>query len=240
VNNRGKKNDFLEQFKFIAKPKKPQAKQKKSKKMSRNNTLEEEKKKTIEIYGFSGKMGSGKDYFANKLMFYHKNNAKTMIIAFADFLKSLACVKHDLSYDDVYGSKNEKTRKILQEMGDAIRTEYGEDFFAKALQFEIEKQYRRNHISRFIITDVRFPEEVKVIKSMGGKVIRLNAPDRTKERLYEECNGDKELMKQRASHRSENSLDDYRDFDLVLFNTKTHQSYIINTFYSWVDMSRNP
>ena len=60
----------------------------------------------------------------------------------------------------------------------------------------------------WIVTDIRFPNEVEAIKSRGGIVIRVNRPDEVTlgggDNLYE--------------HPSETLLDGYQDFDYIIEN----------------------
>lgn len=65
----------------------------------------------------------------------------------------------------------------------------------------------------WIITDVRFENEVNVIKEKGGKVIRIN-------RETEQIN----------NHPSETSLDNYDKFDYVINNNGTIMDLFSNVF----------
>lgn len=176
-----------------------------------------------EIFGFSGKTGSGKDYIAReifaRLMKARDPNIKSMFMAFADPLKAVCAARYNLGYDDLYVKKVPETRKKLQEVGDDIRSQFSEMYFVNAIKFEIEKQYYRNNITRFFITDVRFPEELKFIQNMGGYVLRVNAPDRSSVNLLNECLGNEEIAKKRSEHRSETLLDN-ATFDGFIQNEK--------------------
>ena len=60
----------------------------------------------------------------------------------------------------------------------------------------------------WIITDVRFPNEIKGIKDRGGIVIRINRPQYL----------DNGLVIRKDEHPSEIALDDSSDFDYVIEN----------------------
>lgn len=60
----------------------------------------------------------------------------------------------------------------------------------------------------WIITDVRFKNEAKIIKEKGGIVIRLNGDP-----LNSKVGDDRNM-----NHQSEIDLDDYKDFDYVYEN----------------------
>ena len=82
--------------------------------------------------------------------------------------------------------------------------QYGGGSEAEVFTREIEQ-------SKWIITDVRFPNEVEGIKDRGGIVIRVNRPRKIlgKPRL---------LHKTESQHPSEAALDDFSDFDYVIEN----------------------
>ena len=125
--------------------------------------------KTVEIFGFSGKLGTGKDFLANAL-----NNmlpaVPTLFLALADQLKIEAIVKGGLSRDKVYGKKDEETRKVLQELGTSQgRDKYGEDIWINYLT-EWMIQHVNRGIRRFFITDVRFSNEVYLRFGSIGRI----------------------------------------------------------------------
>ena len=95
-------------------------------------------------------------------------------------------------------------------------------------------------IPKWIITDVRFPNEAKAIKDRGGIVIRVNRNASELERClrdpiyfvenYTTVNGNKinlrdvdksfilEHFTYKKEHPSETALDDYNDFDYIIDN----------------------
>ena len=74
----------------------------------------------------------------------------------------------------------------------------------------------------WIITDVRFPNEAKIIKDKGGIVIRVNRP---LERL-----GNSKLPKLKhtsiSQHPSETALDNYKNFDHIIENNGSIEDLI--------------
>lgn len=177
------------------------------------------------LFGFSGKLGSGKDYLAKNiflpLLYAKLSEKKTLFLSFADRLKEECSARENLSYDDLYVKKTDVTRKKLQTVADEMRSKQGEDYFVKCMRFQIQLHKKRNQVECIIITDVRFPEEVRMIKELGGKVYRIEAPMRNKKRLEEESKGDEAIMKQISSHRSETLLDQWKEFDGVIKNDVT-------------------
>lgn len=86
----------------------------------------------------------------------------------------------------------------------------------------------------WIITDVRFPNEVQAIKDRGGTVIRVNRPfivdfhgnyvDNTYEsdelKVFKQIgNSTKWECKLKNEHESETALDTYQDFDYIVDNS---------------------
>ena len=73
--------------------------------------------------------------------------------------------------------------------------------------------YLKRYMPNWIITDVRFPNEVEAIKDRGGIVIRINRD-----------NGTRAIDVN--PHLSETALDDYDGFDYVIENDGTVQDLI--------------
>lgn len=69
------------------------------------------------------------------------------------------------------------------------------------------KQYE---LPNWIITDVRFPNEVEAIKNKGGIIIRVN----------------REVYSNDKEHFSELSLDNYKDFNYIIDNNGTKKDLV--------------
>ena len=121
-------------------------------------------------------------------------------------------------------------RKLLQLLGtEAGRQIIHPDIWVNALMSGYKKVMRTNankqpdlfNYPNWIITDVRFPNEIKAIKDRGGIVIRVNRP---LERL-----GNSKLPKLKhtsvTKHPSETALDDY-DFDHIIENNGSIEDLI--------------
>ena len=70
-------------------------------------------------------------------------------------------------------------------------------------------------VERFIISDVRFENEIKWIHSLNGKIIKINAPERYKQRLLNETNGNEEQILNIMNHPSEINIDNINDYDYL-------------------------
>lgn len=175
----------------------------------------------LEVYGFSGKMGSGKNYVSEKIFIPKLNHIcpkNTLVMALADHFKVDACAKYNVNYDRIFIKKDDESRKMLQLAGtEEGRMKYGEDIWIRTLKTWM-RIYAERGIERIIICDVRFPNEIDFIRSLDGKIIRLNAPNRNKNTVMRESGGDPIKFKSILSHASETALDGYTDFDYVIDN----------------------
>jgi hypothetical protein len=171
-----------------------------------------------EIYGFMGNIGSGKNYIAENLFLPELKNKKSLVIAFADYLKISAICYENLEYYKVFGEKDEKTRNKLQQLGTELgRDKYGENIWCNIL-YNTMKMYNDRSIERFLITDVRFENEVNFIKSLGGKIIKIYAPDRNLLKLRKETDNDLKKIEEFSNHRSESFIRNFNDYDHILDN----------------------
>jgi hypothetical protein len=195
-----------------------------------------ENKKTY-IIGFSGKIGSGKDYVAKNIFLPMLINLKInpLILSFADPLKQECALRYESTYEELYINKNNITRKRLQDVGDDFRNKYGATVYVNAMKMNIKLHTERSNVKCIIIPDVRFPEEMKFIQNNGGKVFRIVAKNRSIDKLKKECNEDKEEMNLRSNHISETALDD-KCFDGYVKNDNDDNIFndinnIFNNFY---------
>lgn len=178
------------------------------------------------IIGFSGKMGSGKNYICENyfIPLFNKYfpNEQILIMAFADQLKVNVMHHYNLSYNDVFNIKSSGTRKLLQIEG----TENGRNIFGKDVWIEYINAwieiYKQRGIKHFFITDVRFQNELNWIINKNGLIIRINADDRNQDYLKNKnINND-------SIHISETELDNY-NFKYYINNTmkETNESILL-------------
>lgn len=110
------------------------------------------------ILGLCGYAGSGKDALGKLLVERHGFKR----IAFADALKRHCMAR---GWD---GQKDEKGRRLLQEVGMEMR-DRDPDFWVSIALDKIDRE-------RIVFTDVRFPNEVRAIRSLGGAIVRIIRP----------------------------------------------------------------
>lgn len=115
--------------------------------------------------GFIGLAGSGKDTAAMALIAHGWRR-----MAFADHLKELA---RSFGWD---GVKDEKGRKLLQDLGMAART-YNPNFWINKAYCGLNAVNRNFSKIPRVWTDVRFQNEADFVRSRGGLIIRIQRPD---------------------------------------------------------------
>lgn len=138
------------------------------------------------IIGLSGIAGSGKDSTANIIINKYQNWAK---VSFANAMKNSAACMFGLPRELLEGdtAKSRKWREqkldywseklgqdvtprnILQILGtELVRKHLSENFWVDRLELEIKKLTEEG--KNVIITDVRFPNEAEMIRSLGGQM----------------------------------------------------------------------
>lgn len=171
------------------------------------------------IIGFSGKMGTGKNYIAEKLLpsILNRmiNNLQYYYLSFGDQIKvELGSRDSSLTYDKLFVNKTKEVRQQLQRYGtEEGRDKYGKDIWIRSmgLWMDIFKSRTPNKNNVFIITDVRFKNEADWIRQQKGILIRVNGEKRNKKRIEEEGSHDNK------NHSSETDLDDF-SFEHVINN----------------------
>jgi len=184
------------------------------------------------IFGFSGKMGAGKNYICDNIFLplLKKHNRNVIQMAFADQIKVNVMVNYNLSKNDVCNDKNYKIRNLLQKEGTQDgRNRLGDDIWINHLDKWMEI-HKSKGVHTFLITDVRFKNEAEYIKRMGGKIIRVEAPERNKDLIIRQ-----KLDPLTVNHISETDLDNYYSFDLILDNdyniSMLKNQEILNDFF---------
>ncbi len=180
----------------------------------------------LEIFGLSGKIGTGKNYVAENILYPMLPEKNTVVLSFADHFKIDTIAKDKFKFEDVFHKKTEVSRKALQKRG----TEEGRDVYGPMVWVDTLKAWMRvlheRGIQRVIIGDVRFKSEAEAIRSMGGHLIRVNAKGRNMQKLLQEAKGDLAVAKEISEHISEIELDEYTKFDLVVDNDDNDQIYV--------------
>lgn len=178
------------------------------------------------IIGLSGKIGSGKNYIAEKILYnmLTKRGKNVSIIAFGDYLKMMCYTYDNIPYEKLFINKDEDTRKILQTRGtDARKSD--DNVFIKMLECNMKILFDRN-TDVIIVTDVRFNNEVDFLKSKNSILIRINAINRTINKMRDECGTENTLSI--STHKSETELDNYNGFDYIINNDYDNEKNVYN------------
>lgn len=132
------------------------------------------------MIGIAGKKGSGKTYMSNFIKDKYKDALTVHIRSLAAPLKEAVKIIFSLTDEQLYG--NEKERKdifwemsprfIMQRMGtDLLRDQLDKDVWIKSF----EKWYQNVDYDIVIIDDVRFENEINMIRRYGGFVIGIDS-----------------------------------------------------------------
>jgi hypothetical protein len=168
----------------------------------------------VEIIGLSGKAGSGKDYVGREVL--RPNGYRQW--AFAWPMKNQA-VGRGFSFDEVHNTKPPAVRNMLQQIG----TEEGWKIHGKNYWTDIAGAWLRTMqenfgFNRFYFADTRFEHEVDFIRSLGGKVVRMELGDRPPRLVHNCMSNELRYGGCPACHSSETALDRYTKWDLVIQN----------------------
>jgi hypothetical protein len=139
----------------------------------------------LTIIGITGRKRSGKDTVGEYLV----KNHGFIRVAFADALKEACKIIFGLSDEQVYGDQLKEVideywqhspREILQKVGSELfRDELpfvcqhiDNDIWIRSVERQIENLQKLGH-RRFVVTDVRFDNELDFIKIKGGKIWKV-------------------------------------------------------------------
>lgn len=147
------------------------------------------------LIGLHGRMGSGKDTAAALIKERYstlQDNGSAIVAtaAFADPLKRACFEMFGGDLKNYFGTQKDKEkelpfwkeqlgdkwgtyRDILQQYGtQVIREHLHQDFWIMCMQRRIETA-KAEGAGIFIITDLRFPNEAKMIKALGGHIVHV-------------------------------------------------------------------
>jgi hypothetical protein len=176
----------------------------------------------INIYAFSGKLGTGKDYLARK--FIKINDLHNYAyVCFSDIIKLNTIVFDKIDFDRVFVAKDEESRSLLQRNGtENGRNKYGEDVWIRYMHNSIRMHAMRG-IKNVIITDLRFKNEYEYLNALGAVIFRIEAPQRHRDKVIEEFGTDRVM-----THSSETDLDDVK-FEKTIRNDYNEDQESIET-----------
>jgi hypothetical protein len=159
----------------------------------------------FEVIGISGKANVGKDH----LVKHEFDPLGYKQISFAWHFKVELVARGEATHEDVFLTKPPHVRTRLQEIGNYYREKFGGDYWVKVVEEWMRVLHDHMAIDKFVIADIRFPEEAAWVKRLGGKVFRIQAPQRESE---------SRLTLEQRRDISETALDNYGDFDGIIAN----------------------
>lgn len=165
-------------------------------------------KHPLTILGLAGGAGVGKDTVADKYL----RREGFWPMALADEIKIRLIARGGCTFEEAFLTKPSHIRKLLQEEGtERGRDLYGESYWFDCMVAKAEVLAARwgEGFTRIVVPDVRFPNEVELIQRAGGRVIKIDAPQRYL------ANGMDDAAR---AHRSERALDGFTAFDAVIAN----------------------
>jgi len=159
------------------------------------------------LVALSGKARVGKDTLAD----YICSEYQGVSAAFAQPITATAKFM-GFSDEEMYHRKERcnsviglSVRAFKQRFGESMRKEFGSTIFIRVLKARMDKiMMSPNPPKVFVISDLRFPDELQMVREWGGKIIRIQ----------------RDVPAVRADF-SETALDNYRDWDCVIDNNGT-------------------
>lgn len=160
----------------------------------------------MNILGISGKAETGKDHLRRTV--FEPQGYRPWSLAW--HFKIWLIGQGRATYEQVFETKPPHIRDLLQQEGtERGRNLYGEDVWCNTAAAWIHLLEREWNVPGIVVPDVRFENEVAMIHRLGGKVIRIEAPERV---------AASRLSAEARTHVSETALDGYTGFDLVINN----------------------
>lgn len=156
--------------------------------------------RSLRIVGFSGKRGAGK----SKAALYLARKYGYHTISFGNGLREMAKDFFPFTPTDFSETNKEKPYKEYDWTPRDFMIALGKFARFHDQDFWVKKSCLDKTTGLIAIDDVRFPNEVEYIKSLGGKIVRLER--------YEKLN----IYGKNLDDPSETSLDDYKGFDHVV------------------------
>lgn len=129
----------------------------------------------MKLIGLVGKLQSGKSTAAEMIMDKYCTDNPAVKLSFANFLKEMIHDAGLCTEEELWGTKTDFSRLMLQKIGtEIIRKQIDPDFWVKKMREEIDT-FQKNNPDNLVIVidDVRFQNEANLIKEYNGTLIRI-------------------------------------------------------------------
>lgn len=176
----------------------------------------------VEVVGLGVTAQVGKDTAAE---YIEANYPGAKRVAFADKLKKIAMDLFGLSWEQCYGPVEIKEavdprygltpREILQGIGEKMREIY-EDIWVDTVFYTTLPELQGQGYDKFVISDVRYPNEADTIHDRGGVVVKIEREEGG--------------VSVGADHSSETAMKDYKLYHKIMENNGT-----LDEFFADVD-----
>lgn len=193
------------------------------------------------IIGITGLKGSGKDTIAKIIC---DNDPSFVTLAFADCVKDVASVmfgwsremlsgrtvesrewreQPDIYWSNAFGFEFTPRRALTTIGTDIVRP----TFLKHIWDLNVKKKILEDNEHNFVITDVRFPNELEMLRSIGGTIVRVERGDRPEYwEAAEKYNKGMDLTEKEkamldAVHPSERDWIEVDNPDCIFFNNST-------------------
>lgn len=143
------------------------------------------------LVGICGFQGAGKDTFANLLIENYKYDKLSFASATKDIISIIFGWNRQLLEGDTVASRefretidiwwsqklqihNLTPRKMLQMIGtDLFRNYFDENIWIRTIEKQILSKFQQNPSANIVLSDCRFPNEIQLVQSLGGKIIYI-------------------------------------------------------------------
>lgn len=178
------------------------------------------------LIGLTGKARSGKDTVAKML----QDGRAVKLISFAEPIRDALRGMIGLTDEHFHGSLKEvplgwidkSPRQLMQTLG----TQWGRELVDDQLWIKLAQKNILNYLSlgvNVVVTDVRFENEAKLIRDMGGFVWHVK----------------RDGVQAVAAHASEAGVEFFNGLDFALHNNSTLDELRLQAEYLWYFSERN-
>lgn len=155
----------------------------------------------IRLFGITGKKFSGKSTLASMICMEDGAIEK----AFANSLKEICSILYSVSinhfHDPLLKEKklegfNKSPREMMQKVGTIFRDEKDDNednMWIRRMRMEITNMMSEGKRKVIVISDVRYPDEARMVRDFGGIIIRIIG-NHTPGDLYEDKHSSETMM----------------------------------------------